>query len=173
VVDGGPRHCPEGIYYLRYAIDGVRQRDNVGADPDAATAAFQRKTAEINALALGISIAPAEPTTPKPEPKIPGRSIATAIAEYLLETENGKSKKTLAAYKTTLALFQASCSKGNLEDIDRKDMLAFIKSLRDAGNAPRTVRNRVPGFLRRRCRRSPYCQPGCSTIRRGLGLSCQ
>jgi hypothetical protein len=46
------------------------------------------------------------------------------------------------AYKKTLGLFQESCKKTDLEHIDRKDMLGFIQAMRDAGNAPRTVRNR-------------------------------
>jgi integrase/recombinase XerD len=145
VVDGSPKHCPEASYYLRYKMDGKRLRDNVGIDPDAATAALQRKTLELQALAQGIEFPPLVPSAQAmaAEAKPKGRALHDAKVEYILETEAQKSKKTLNAYKQTLTLFMECFRKENLEDIDRKDMLAFVTFLRARQNAPRTVRNRV------------------------------
>jgi integrase/recombinase XerD len=136
IVDGAAKRCPEGSYHLRYRVDGKRVWESVGTDADLATVALQRKAAELTA---------AEPEPPKVEPKGSGRPIKDAVIEYLAETKADKSKKTLAAYRTTLKLFQESCQKADLEDIDRKDMLAFKAFLKAEPhcNAPRTVRNRI------------------------------
>jgi integrase len=75
--------------------------------------------------------------------ELEGRPLKEAIAEYILETAAQKPKKTLAAYRTTLSLFTASCKKATLEAIDRKDVLEFVTFLRGKKNAPRTVRNRI------------------------------
>jgi len=121
-----------------------------GADPELTTTAFNRKTIELQAGQHGMAIVADVPQVvvpePTPEPKTPGRPITEAVTEYLLETKNGKSKKTYAAYRKTLEQFQGTCKRVDLEHIDRKDMLSFVQALRDAGNAPRTIRNRVDFF---------------------------
>ena len=150
VVGGVPRHCPEGSYVLRYNVGGKRVWEMAGADPELATTAFNRKTIELQAgqhgMALVADVPPVETPEPTPEPKVPGRPIAGAVEEYLLETKNGKSKKTYAAYQKTLSLFGQCCKKVDLEHIDRKDMLGFVEFLKAKGSAPRTVRNRVDFF---------------------------
>jgi integrase/recombinase XerD len=146
IVNGVPLRCPEGSYHLRYREGGKRPWVNVGTDPDAATAAFIQKTAELNGLAVGmVKAAPVAliPEEPKPAPKAPGRSLETCATDYLVETKNHKSVKTVHAYTKSLALFLESCKKGDIEDIDTADLQAFVLYLRKRGNAARTVRNRV------------------------------
>jgi len=99
IVGGVPRHSPEGSYVLRYNVGSKRVWDMVGADPELANAAFNRKTIELQAGQHGISIVTNAPpllaiSESISAPKAPGRSIAGLITEYLLETKNGKSKKT-------------------------------------------------------------------------------
>jgi len=147
IVDGVPKRCPEGNYYLRYRLNGKRCLTCVGNESDSAVTSLLNKTIELTGAKQGLTLVQPETVTePKPEPKKPGRPITEAAAEYIEETKNGKTKKTLAAYRTTLKLFQESCKKVDLEEIDRKDMLEFVEFLKKAGNAPRTRRNRVDFF---------------------------
>ena len=74
------------------------------------------------------------------------RSLIAAVAEYLGETKANKSKKTLAAYTTTVNGFLETCKKEFLEDLDRKDLLDYIADLKRKGNGPRTIRNRIDFF---------------------------
>jgi integrase/recombinase XerD len=142
VVDGKPEHHPEGTYYLRYRLAGKRVWSQIGSDPSLVFDRWREKNNELDAIAIGREPLPVE--TKKPVK----RSLADAATEYLLETTAHKSKKTLDAYTITLDRFQEFCRKEYLEDIDRKDMLAFITFLKGAPhkNAPRTVRNRVDAF---------------------------
>jgi integrase/recombinase XerD len=142
VVDGKPEHHPEGTYYLRYRLAGKRVWTPIGSDPSLVFDRWREKNNQLDAIAIG-----REPVPVEAEKRVK-QNLAETAAEYLLETAAHKSKKTLAAYAIAIELFQESCQKENLEDIDRKDMLAFIAFLKAAprNNAPRTVRNRVDAF---------------------------
>ena len=76
----------------------------------------------------------------------PKHSLAESITGYLREIGDHKSKKTCAAYSLTLRLFKASCASQNLEDLTRRDLLNFASRLKQRGNSPRTVRNRIDYF---------------------------
>jgi integrase len=59
--------------------------------------------------------------------------------------------RTVASYKLVFELFQKSCSKTYLDQIDRRDLLKFAVSLRKDGLSPRTVSNRwqtIQAFLK-------------------------
>jgi len=56
IVGGVPHHSPEGSYALRYNVGSKRVWDMVGADPELANAAFNRKMIELQAGQHGISI---------------------------------------------------------------------------------------------------------------------
>jgi integrase/recombinase XerD len=98
--------------------------------------------------------------------------LTEAIVEYLSETKEHKSKKTLASYTETLDLFSEAMARERLkettgadapedvsreaileavkgksiDEITREDVLEYESFLRKRGNAPRTVRNRVDFF---------------------------
>lgn len=61
------RH-PEGIYYLRYQVDGKRKWECVGSDAQLAVTAKQQRTHAFESVALGLttpaSIQPVEEPTP-------------------------------------------------------------------------------------------------------------
>jgi Phage integrase SAM-like domain len=110
-------------------------RLSVGRDATDATARRQRKEAELNAVNNGVAVVPENGENGH-------RSIATAVAEFLEETELSKKPKTLAAYKTTLNYFTESCPKLFLKDIERKDLLKFSAFLREhKKQSPRSVYN--------------------------------
>ena len=142
IVNGVPTRCPEGSYHLRYRVEGKRLWLNVGTVPDVALAALQRKVAELDGAKYGLIVAAGVQDRILEAAPL-GRSMKQAVEDYILETKAQKSAKTLAAYQTTLDLFLSTCHKPNIENIERKDLLAYVTLLRDRGNAPRTIRNRV------------------------------
>src|ERR1700746_2924635 len=68
-----------GAYYLEWREGGKRVRLSVGKDAQDAATRRQRKEAELNALNNGVSVLP--------ENGNGHRSIATAVAAFLDETE--------------------------------------------------------------------------------------
>jgi integrase len=76
--------------------------------------------------------------------------LSDAVAEYKSELRTlDKSKATALAYTNTVNDFQTSCSKDFIEDINRKDILAYINWMREnvpvrvPGSENRTLRNRL------------------------------
>jgi hypothetical protein len=58
--------------------------------------------------------------------------LSEAVAEYLAEVKESKAPKTFLAYSLTMKLFAATVQAQFLEQIDRKDVLAFIRAMRVA-----------------------------------------
>ena len=54
-----------------------------------------------------------------------------------------KAPNTYVAYQHTLRLFAQTASKTPLEELDRKDILAFMALLKTQGRASRTIANNV------------------------------
>ncbi|MFZ0941247.1 MAG: tyrosine-type recombinase/integrase, partial [Candidatus Sulfotelmatobacter sp.] len=141
VVSGKEEKHSEGAYYLEWRENGRRVRLSVGKDPSDASARRQRKEAALNALNNGVSVVPDNGENGH-------RSIATAVAEFLEETELSKKPKTLAAYTTSLNYFTESCPKLFLKDIERKDLLKFSAFLREHKNqSPRSVYNKFENLM--------------------------
>jgi integrase/recombinase XerD len=147
LIDGKPQRFPEGVYHLRFAEGGKRRWESLRTSD--ASLAIQRYRVKLNSLESSPSVQEHEPE-PEPEPEVSAPSaravslsLNEVIADYLSETKAQKSKKTLAAYTTTLTLFRQSCTKDRLDALTRKDALDFATFLRKRGNAERTVRNRV------------------------------
>jgi integrase/recombinase XerD len=133
------RH-PEGAYYLEWRDGKKRIRLSVGKDAQDAAAKRLRKEAELNALNNGVTVTP--------ENGKGRRSIVTAVADYLEETELTKKPKTLAAYTTALNYFTESCPKIYLDEIERHDMLKFSAFLRDKKDqAPRSCWNKFANVM--------------------------
>jgi integrase len=147
-VDGREERHPEGSYYIEWRDGAKRRRLSVGKDSPTAFTRMIRKEAELNAVAKGITVAP------EPDPNdLDGdkHSIAVAAASFLEHTKLTGKSKTFAAYTTSLAYFQQSCSKLYMEDIERLDMIKFAAVLKAKSLAPRTCWNKfnnVMSFLK-------------------------
>jgi len=100
LVNGQPECHPEGAYYLEWRENGRRVRLSVGKDAQDAASQRQRKQAELFALNNGVSVLS--------ENGDGHGFVATAIAQFLEETELTKKPKTLAAYTTALNYFTES-----------------------------------------------------------------
>ncbi len=146
VVNGNEERHPEGAYYLEWYEGRKRVRLSVGKDAQDAASRRQRKEAELNAVNNGVSVVPESGNN--------GHSVvlAEAIRDFLEEKGLQRKKKTHSDYETTLRYFQQSCTKQYLNDITRKDLLAFSAYCRDEMElSPRTVFNkfaRVVAFLK-------------------------
>ena len=162
LVNGRPERHSDGAYYLEWREKGRRVRLSVGKDPQDAAARRQRKEAELNALNQGVTVVPENGDGGH-------RSVATAVTQYLEETELTKKPKTLAAYTTALNYFTESCPKLYLQDIERADLLKFCAFLRDKKRqAPRSCWNKfanVMSFLKANSRSWP-CKQLRSAIRK-------
>jgi integrase/recombinase XerD len=138
---GRAAYFPGSTYYLRYQRGGKRVWEPAGDQPSTALAALQRKV-----LALG------EPGAESPTPTVPvsipigdtpKRLLADCASEYIAETAEHKSVKTLAAYKLAVTAFCEGVKKEHIEDITREDILTCSAALRKKGCSPRTIRNRI------------------------------
>jgi hypothetical protein len=82
-------NAPKGPITLEWREKGRRVRLSVGKNAQDAAARRQRKEAELNALNQGVTVVPDNGDEGP-------RSIATAVAQFLEETELTKNPKTLA-----------------------------------------------------------------------------
>lgn len=72
---------PEGAYYLSW-YEGTRKRfENVGPDPDVATVAFNKKSAELKFIATGGEVKQAD-VQPAEEERGTRKRVTAAIKEY-------------------------------------------------------------------------------------------
>jgi integrase/recombinase XerD len=155
MVDEKQELHPEGAYYLDWREGKKRVRLSVGKDAAYVLEKRSKKEAELNAVNHGIEITPE---------KTNGRSLSAAIDSFLEDTKlkqqankgiahHGRGRhNTLGCYTTALNHFQESCTKANLEDIDRRDLLKFsVFLVEEKKHAPMTVYNKfqiVVSFLK-------------------------
>ena len=141
-VNGTAERHPEGEYYLEWREGKKRVRVSVGKDSADANARRLRKEAELNAINNGVAVAATET-------KAKRRRITDAVATYLAEIKMSRSSATHSAYALALRNFADNCSKTYLEEIDRLDLLAYAKCLREEHElADRTCHNRFEHLLR-------------------------
>jgi hypothetical protein len=135
----------EGAYYLEWREGTKRVRVSVGKDVQDAAAQRLRKEAELNAKNHGVAVT----ATPSNRTY---RLLSAAITEWLAEIKLTKKPKTFAAYSNGLQYFAESCTKQYVEEVERRDLLAFTAYLRDKKElAPQTCHNRfryVVSFLK-------------------------
>jgi integrase len=132
-----------GNFILDWYEDGKRMRKSVGKDAADAIIQRDRKAAELTAASNGLTVTNGDPTK---------RLVSDAAEEYLADIKAHKSSKTLAAYTTALRYFSESCKKTYVEDIDRRDLLAFKTYLaHEKEQSDRSVWNKFSatmGFLK-------------------------
>jgi len=137
-VDGREEKHPEGAYYLEWRDEGKRIRLSVGKVALQAENRRQRKQAELNAVAKGVTVIPE--TNGEDTAK---RSISLAAAAFLEGKKLTRKKKTYSGYEIALGYFEESCSKRYLEDLEKLDLLKFSAFLKnDKKQSPRSVHNK-------------------------------
>jgi hypothetical protein len=89
--------------------------------------ALQRKALALQDAEEPDSALPPADTAPPPVAPFK-RLLADCASEYIAETAEHKSVKTLAAYKLTVMAFCEGVKKEHIEDITREDILNRCKS---------------------------------------------
>jgi integrase len=136
LVDGKAEHHPEGTYYIEWYQAGKRRRQSVKDSVEVLQRA-RRKSVELDATKTGLQIA---------DPDADGRHVflADAVATYLKEIEPPhREATTYGAYKLALQGFLTTCTKTYIQDVEREDVLAYIRNLYSLGCGPRTAYNRA------------------------------
>jgi integrase len=81
-----------------------------------------------------------QPTAPKAKQLL----LADAIAAFLKNVQPPQREpKTFDEYRLVLKKFQTHCPKKVLAEINRDDLLEFMRHLYSMGNEPYTIRNRI------------------------------
>lgn len=135
-MSGKEEKHPEGRYKVSWYEGGRKRFQDVGQEPDAALAALTRREKTLDALAVGVEV--------KGEAENKARqTLTSAVAQYLSDTKDTKSKKTAHAYQLALTRFQESCRKTFLDQIEHRDLNpTYIAYLKRQGLSDRTVYNR-------------------------------
>jgi integrase/recombinase XerD len=127
-------HFPDSSYQLRYRIGAKRVWEVIGSDESLALDAVREKTRQLQDNNESSSIAVTNPTatTPATEPETVKAQekpllLNDAIAAYLTETEKHKSKKTYAAYRTTLYLFSPGAAEATLAKLGADENSVALK----------------------------------------------
>src|SRR5215467_2592296 len=152
-----------GPYFLRYSLaDGTRPWEHVGDDLDEAIAARERKQAYCEALDANVPVV-------QDQDDLGRTKITDAVYQWFAELQlfqgkdqQGKSEKTLRAYNYRLGFFLDFTAQNDLrylDQIDRKQLLRYVKFLREHESDldDRTVHNvfeTLNTFLRTRDRNS-------------------
>jgi integrase len=134
---------PQGAttYYLRYTESGKRRTEPVGPFLDEAFTAYQNREVRLECIARGL-----------PVPEAPSKrvSIADAVEEFRSELRTlDKAAGTVLAYQNAVESFRGSCVKLYIDELDRRDVLEYIKWLREnlerrgVGEQNTTIRNRL------------------------------
>lgn len=135
LVNGQPEHHPEGVYHLRYVKGKKRIWEKVGSDAQYALTVKTKRENLMRAVSEGVPV--------EQDVVESGPLLTEAIDDFLSETRDQKSKRTLAAYTLALNLFKESCHKKYVTEVERKDMMAFMVFLKEHGNGSRTIANRI------------------------------
>lgn len=139
MIDGNEVAAPGGNYVLDWYVDGKRMRQSVGKDAVDALIQRDRKVAELAAANHGLTVTNGDPRK---------HWLTNAAESYLADIKAHRSSKTLSAYRTALDYFRESCKKAYVEDIDRRDLLAFKTYLaNEKGQSDRSVHNKFAGVM--------------------------
>jgi integrase/recombinase XerD len=157
LLNGAPQKFADGIYYLRFVVDGTPKWKAVGSSAPQATLKKLQQEQILAGKASGLFLAEhREHERPPRREREAGQKWETGfspkdtwatIETYLQDTSKYKRLRTYVTYKKALESFRASCSKKFLHQIDRRDLLDYVDELKKIGNGRRTVANKVKHVL--------------------------
>ena len=145
LVRGKPEHHPEGVYHVRYRVNGkpVWEKVCVGDDPyEAADLAVLRQS-QLADPHEAASQRLVDEHKPEPVEAGPAKHRLDDEVETYLSNVAKLAPKTHAAYKLTLDLFQQSCSKVFVHQVSKQDLQVFDSVLLKQGHEDRTRANRI------------------------------
>jgi integrase/recombinase XerD len=135
LIDGKPERHPEGTYYIEWYENKKRCRQSV-KDSAGVLDQARRKAIELDAGKAGIEVADVD--------GFDRVRVVDAVGDYLKEIEPPqRERRTYQAYKHCLELFAQTCRKTYLQDVQREDLLHFIRKLYEMKCGPHTAYNRA------------------------------
>jgi integrase/recombinase XerD len=141
-VNGTVEVHPEGSYYIEWWEGSKRKREAV-PNRDQVLHHANRKALLLQAAHAGMldRLADVAETTKTATAK---RRLDATIESYLEDVKPPQREpKTYAAYKYALNLFREGCAKTYVHQIDRQDLLGFIRTQYGLGCGARTAYNRA------------------------------
>jgi hypothetical protein len=124
-----------GPYFLRYSLaDGTRPWEPVGNNLDAAIDAQKRKEAYFEALDANVPVVQDQDDSGRTKITDAAFQWYAELQIFQGKDQQGKSEKTLRAYTYRLGFFLDFTAQQNLrflDQIDRKQLLRYVKFLRD------------------------------------------
>jgi integrase/recombinase XerD len=132
---------PEGTYYIEWWEQNRRKRKSIPYR-DRVLDIARRKAFEREATKAGLQIV--SETQDKVDNPSKKTRLDLGIRTFLEDIEPPQREpKTYSAYKYCLNLFQSDCSKSYIQDVERQDLLQFIRNQYERGCGARTAYNRV------------------------------
>jgi hypothetical protein len=150
--NGEPQKFPDGVYYLRFSVDGKPKWKAVGNKAGVAVLKKTQQEQILAGLANGLTIMepPAEGGAKRERQVIsewhngsPTKDTQATIETYLQDTCKYRRPRTYTAYNNALTAFRESCNKRFLHQVDRRDLMDYVDVLKKRGNGRRTVSNKV------------------------------
>ena len=139
-VNANGKTDPAGSYYIRYYLGSKMVNDPVKGDYHEAELALIRTERKLKAHSQGFVV----PEESKPENAEKSHRIPDVITAYLTDLrENRRPEKSIKSKKSELELFAKFCDKTTVEQITRKDLIAYKNSLLDEQYAEVTVLNKL------------------------------
>ena len=134
LVRGHEQRHAEGGYALFWKENGRNRSEPAGKDFAQAVTAFRRRQTRLNAALAGVAVL---------EPHLRGALLPLELAmeDFLAEMEGLCKPKTVAASRNILRNFAASCMRGHVCEIERRDVLSFVGFLKNLGSGDRTIYN--------------------------------
>jgi len=128
MVDGEPEHHKEGVYYVRFGVDGGKQQFVlVGKDPFVVLDKLEEKKRWLRDRERQVVLR----TPVNSKPGTHKLSMDDAVEQYFKNLHSqGKDPKTVRAYKVAVEEFRKSCPKKFLNEIGRQDLIDFMGWLR-------------------------------------------
>jgi integrase/recombinase XerD len=145
LVRGKPEHHPEGVYHVRYRVNGkpLWEKVCVGNDPFGAADLAALRQSQLADPHDAFSQRIVDEHRPEPVEAGPAKHRLDDEVKAYLSNVAKLASKTHAAYKLTLDLFQQSCSKIFVHQVSKQDLQAFDSFLLQRGHEDRTRANRI------------------------------
>jgi len=140
-VAGKPEHRPEGVYHLRYTVNGKRVWEKVGKDSHKALQAWANRKWILNNTDTTTRVGATFWAEHQPSVAAPNKLTLQDWQEKFLELKRTTTKKdgtplddeTITAYKRQLTEFLSICKAEVAEEITGQDLRNYMAALRKRG----------------------------------------
>jgi integrase/recombinase XerD len=128
---------PEGMYFLQWWKDGTRTHEAVGADAFLAAEKARHKQAEMDAVRNGLMPVPVSEAEPE------HTTLKAAIESYTEYIRYHRSLRTFRTYRPILASFKTFCTKTDVADVERQDLIDFATDCMKKGQKGKSIYNKL------------------------------